>query len=209
MQSPSRVQNGAKNDFFALLDPRTVSSGSSNNQLERFRPYLKVLARIQCDRRLQSKFDPSDLVQQTLLQAHQAADHFEGDNDAQRAAWLRQILARTLLHQVRDFGREKRDVRRERSLENTFHASSLKLEKCLAGDLTDPQDKAEKNELLLRLSGSLEALEEGQREAIILHYLQGWKLTEIVAHLDRSVSAIGGLLHRGLQKLRVDLNPTG
>ena len=191
-----------------------MSSSCASTQLERFRPYLKVLARIQCDRRLQSKFDPSDLVQQTLLQAHQAAEHFQGENaehfqgenDAQRAAWLRQILARTLLHQVRDFGREKRDVRRERSLENTLHASSLKLEQCLAGDLTDPQDKAEKNELLLKLSGSLESLEEGQREAIILHYLQGWKLAEIAAHLDRSVSAIGGLLHRGLQKLRGELN---
>ncbi|MEE3372393.1 MAG: sigma-70 family RNA polymerase sigma factor [Planctomycetota bacterium] len=183
-----------------------MSSSSASNQLERFRPYLKVLARIQCDRRLQSKFDPSDLVQQTLLQAHRAEKHFQGDNDAQLAAWLRQILARTLLHQVRDYGREKRDVRRERSLENTLHASSLQLEKCLAGDLTDPQDKAEKNELLLKLSGSLESLEEGQREAIILHYLQGWKLAEIATHLDRSVSAIGGLLHRGLQKLRAELN---
>ena len=133
-------------------------------------------------------------------------DHFQGENDAQRAAWLRQILARTLLHQVRDYGREKRDVRRERSLENTLHASSLKLEQCLAGDLTDPQDKAQKNELLLKLSGSLESLEDGQRDAIILHYLQGWKLAEIAAHLDRSVSAIGGLLQRGLQKLRSELN---
>ena len=197
---------GGKIDFFGVIGSCTVSSSCDSTQLERFRPYLKVLARIQCDRRLQSKFDPSDLVQQTLLQAHQAMDHFQGENDAQRAAWLRQILARTLLHQVRDYGREKRDVRRERSLENTLHASSLKLEQCLAGDLTDPQDKAQKNELLLKLSGSLESLEDGQRDAIILHYLQGWKLAEIAAHLDRSVSAVGGLLHRGLQKLRGELN---
>ena len=184
-----------------------MSSSDLRDQLERFRPYLKVLARIQFDPRLQAKFDPSDVVQQTLLQAHQAADGFAGENDAQRAAWLRQILANTLLHQARDLGRQKRDVRRERSLENTLNASSMRLENCLAGELTDPHDKAAKNELLLKLSNALEALEEGQREAILMHYIQGYKLAEVAAHLNRSVSAIGGLLHRGLRKLRGALSP--
>ena len=193
--------------FFVNFERIFVSSPDLSDQLERFRPYLRVLARIQFDRRLQAKFDPSDVVQQTLLQAHQAAAQFAGDNDAQRAAWLRQILANTLLHQIRDLGREKRDFRRERSLENTLNASSLRLENYLAGELTDPHDKAAKNELLLKLSVALEALEENQRDAILLHYMQGYKLAEVAAHLNRSVSAIGGLLHRGLRKLRVAMSP--
>ena len=59
-----------------------------------------------------------------------------------------------------------------------------------------------RSERLLRLAEALEALPEAQREAVELHYWQGWSLAEIAAHLDRSTAAIAGLLQRGLKKLR-------
>src|SRR5262249_13692959 len=92
--------------------------------LERFRDYLRLLARLQLDPRLQSKLDASDLVQQTLLKAHESLDQFRGKTAAEQAAWLRQILARTLANAFRDFGRAKRDVALERSLEASLWESS-------------------------------------------------------------------------------------
>ena len=67
--------------------------------------YLAALARINLDPRLQSKLDPSDVVQQTMLQAHRALREFRGTTDAEMAAWLRQILARNLTHAIRDLQR--------------------------------------------------------------------------------------------------------
>src|SRR5215468_10000581 len=103
-------------------------TGESGPNLERFRNYLRLLARLQLDPRLQGKMDPSDVVQQTLLKAYQGLGQFRGQTSAEQAAWLRQILANTLANAVRDFGRARRDVDLERSLEAKLDESSARLE---------------------------------------------------------------------------------
>jgi RNA polymerase sigma-70 factor, ECF subfamily len=170
--------------------------------LERYRAYLRLLARLHLDERLRGKLDPSDVVQQTLLQAHQARGQFRGSGDGALAAWLRQILARNLAHAVRDLGREKRDVGRERSLEQALDASSSRLEAWLAAEQSSPSQRAQRNEQLLRLAQALADLPEAQREAVVLHYWQGQSLAEIGDQLGRTPAAVAGLLHRGLKQLR-------
>src|SRR5690348_4655865 len=181
-----------------------MSSNSPDPQweLERYRNYLRLLARLQLDPRLRGKLDPSDLVQQTLLQAHQMQGQFRGTTEAEQAAWLRQILVRTMANAVRDLGRLKRDVGRERSLEAAIEESSLRLEAWLASEQSSPSVRAEKNEQLLRLAEALEQLPEAQREAVELHHLRGLSLAELAGQLGRSEGAVAGLLHRGIKRLR-------
>ena len=173
--------------------------------LDRYRSYLCLLARMQLGQRLQGKLDASDVVQQTLLQAHQAMGQFRGQDSGQLAAWLRQILAHNLAHVWRDFARAKRDVARERSLEASLDASAARLNQWLQDQQSSPSQKAERSELLLLLAQALDTLPEPQREAIVLHYWQDWPLARIGAHLGRSPAAVAGLLHRGLKKLRTTL----
>jgi RNA polymerase sigma-70 factor (ECF subfamily) len=163
---------------------------------------------MQLDRRLQGKLDASDVVQQTLLQAHRARGQFRGQSPGELAAWLRQILARNLAHAGRDYGRAKRDVARERSFEASLGASAHRLGQWIAAQQSSPSQKAERSEQLLQLAEALETLSEAQKEAIVLHYWQEWSLSQIAAHLGRSPSAVAGLLHRGLKKLRGTLQLT-
>jgi hypothetical protein len=92
------------------------TTGAGPPALERFREFLRLLARIQLDQRLRGKLDASDLVQQAMLRAHQGLDGFRGAGEAELAAWLRQVLATTVADEVRRYGRGKRDVAAERML---------------------------------------------------------------------------------------------
>jgi RNA polymerase sigma-70 factor (ECF subfamily) len=174
--------------------------------LERFRAYLRLLARLHLDPRLRGKLDPSDVVQQTLLQAHRALDQLRGRSEAEVAAWLRRILARTLAQAVRDFARDRRDVARERSLEQALGESSLRLGRWLAADQSSPSARVQRNEEALRLAEALEQLPEAQREALVLQHWQGRSLAEIGEQLGRSPAAVAGLIKRGLKQLKAILS---
>jgi RNA polymerase sigma-70 factor, ECF subfamily len=173
--------------------------------LEPYRDYLRLLARLHLDPRLRPKLDPSDLVQQTLLEAYRAMDGWEEHTPAERAAWLRRILAHNLANAIRDFTRARRDVNLERSLEAALDASSSRLGALLPDTGPTPSEQAVQNERLLHLAHALIELPEPQREAIVLRHYENWSLEEISRHLGRTPAAVAGLLHRGLKALRVRL----
>jgi RNA polymerase sigma-70 factor, ECF subfamily len=171
------------------------------DRLERFRSYLRLLARFQLDPRLRPRLDASDLAQQTLIQANAAFAQFSG-GDVELAAWLRQILARNLAHALRDHGRDRRDVGRERPLEAILAESSARLECWLAAGDPTPGEQAVRNEQALRLAEALGQLPEAQHEALVLEYWHGWSLEEIGRRLGRSRAAVAGLIKRGMKQLR-------
>jgi len=177
--------------------------------LDHFRSYLLLLARVRMDRKIQGKLDPADIVQQTMLEAHQALESFRGENVAAQAAWLRQILARNLANAVRDLTREKRDVGRERSIHADLDASASQLEGWLAADQSSPSQQAQRHERAVLLAEALANLPDQQRDAVILRHFQGCSLAEIAEQLNTTTGAITGLLHRGLKNLRKALKELG
>jgi RNA polymerase sigma-70 factor (ECF subfamily) len=166
--------------------------------LEQYREYLRLLARLQARHALLGKFDPSDIVQETLLKAHAKRAQFQGGTDTELAAWLRTILTNTLAEVGRRFGGPERNVELEQSLEQ----SSLRLERWLADVRPGPDQHAQRNELLLRLAEALARLPEDQRTALELKHLHGHSVAEVGQLLGRTPAAVAGLLRRGLEALR-------
>jgi RNA polymerase sigma-70 factor (ECF subfamily) len=184
------------------MTPEVLDNG---HKLEKFRSYLRLLARLQMAPRLRAKLDPSDLVQQALLEAYRSLEQFRGRSDGELAAWLRQVLAHQMAHAVRDLSRARRDVARERSFEEALAESSARLAAWLAAEQSSPGEQAVRNEQAVRLAAALELLPEAQREALVLHYWEGLTLAQIGAELGRSEAAVAGLLQRGLKALRKHL----
>jgi RNA polymerase sigma-70 factor (ECF subfamily) len=177
-------------------------SPSLQPDLEKFRDYLGVLARVQMDSCLRGKLDPSGVVQETLLEAYAAIEQLRGRSDAEVLAWLRTALAHNLADEIRRLGAGKRDVARERSLQQALEESSVRLEEWLAESRPAPAEVAQRQEQALRLAAALGQLPEKQRRAVELRHLKGLALAEVAAELGCTRAAVVGLLHRGVGKLR-------
>ncbi|GAB5403057.1 MAG: sigma-70 family RNA polymerase sigma factor [Aureliella sp.] len=177
-----------------------TESGDTGH-LEEFRSYLHILAETQLHARLKSKVDASDIVQQTLLQAHQAEEQFRGTTSAEKAAWLRTILNNVLCGLARGFGRQRRDVSREKSMQ-AIEQSSLQLMNLLSSDVSSPSAALHRHERADEIAKAMLRLTAEQRQAIILKYWQGKTLADIGDELGKSTEAVAGLIFRGMQKLK-------
>lgn len=172
------------------------------SDLDGYRSYLRLLARAQLHDQVRPRVDPSDIVQEAMLEAHRSLEQFSGQSVGDLTAWLRRILARRLAHAFRDHTRQRRDVRRERSLEASLDDSSSRLQRFVACDSASPSQNAASAERLRELADALESLTPQQREALILHYFQARTVPQIAIAMQRTEAAIGGLLHRGMQALK-------
>jgi RNA polymerase sigma-70 factor (ECF subfamily) len=179
---------------------------SSDTGFERYREYLRLLADLQLDRRLRGRVDLSGVVQQTLFEAHQALNDLLDQPSERRLAFLRRLLANNLGDEIRKLHTNKRDVRREQSLEAAIEKSSLNLLALVADDGSSPGARIEREERAVLLAAALEKLPDDQREAIVLQTWHGRSLAEIAEEMGRTREAVVGLLRRGMRKLREKMN---
>jgi RNA polymerase sigma-70 factor (ECF subfamily) len=174
--------------------------------IEQFRSYLLLLARVRLDPMVRARVGASDVVQQTLLEAHRDRCQFQGRTVGEQAAWLRQILARNLANVVRDQRRDKREVARDQPLQAALNESASRLDGWLAAEQSSPSQQVDRHERAVRLAEALATLPENQREAVVLRHWHGCSLVEIGQRLGCTTAAVTGLLHRGLRKLRKQLH---
>jgi RNA polymerase sigma-70 factor (ECF subfamily) len=169
---------------------------------EQFREYLNLLARLQVGSKYRRKIDPSAVVNATLYAAHRHGEEFRGSDPAEIVAWLRQRLAYDLADAFRVLHRDKRDIDRERPLEQSFDSSDTRITQCLEAIQSSPSERAAGHERSLRLASALARLPEAQRDAVELHHLQGHTISEVAEMMGRTNASVAGLLRRGLNQLR-------
>ena len=171
----------------------------------RYRPYLKLLARLKLHGQLRSRLDDSDLVQEACMYAHRDFDKFRGETEEEFTAWLRKIMANLAANCVRDQQRQCRDVRLERQLHRLFDQSSQMMERAVADSYSSPSKHARRRERAVLLANALQELPTDSREVLVLRELEGKSLAEIAQLMDRSVNAVQKLWARSLVQLRRQL----
>jgi RNA polymerase sigma-70 factor (ECF subfamily) len=150
-----------------------------------------LLASRQIQRRVQPRVSPSDVVQETMLRAHENFGQFRGKSEQELLAWLRKILVSSLARFVEQHMlAAKRDVRKE--------VSAMPIDQ-----FAEPSGasgiRAERSALV---RGLLEQLPEHYREVLVLRNIQGLSFEEVAARLGRSPGAARMLWLRAIEKLR-------
>ena len=173
--------------------------------VNRFRPWLLLLARTRVDGVLRGKVDPSDVVQQTLLLATRDAEQFRGDSDAELAGWLRGILGHVLAHELRAVSTAKRDAALEVSMESLLEASARRLDDLLTATQTSPSQAAMFDEERLRLASALEQLPAYYRDVLVLRHVEGLPFHDIAQQMNRNLGAVRMLWVRALARLKARL----
>jgi RNA polymerase sigma-70 factor, ECF subfamily len=187
---------------------RTGEPAAREQLFARYRHYLWLLARAQLGRYLRAKCDPSDIVQQTLLEAHRDFAQFAGNHEGELLAWMRQILAHNLYNETRRFATEQRNVAREVSLDQLRagldHSSGV-LSRCLTADITPPGQAAAQRETAVQLADIMARLPEDYRTVLLLRVFEGLSAEEVAQRMNRSCGAVRMLQLRSLKALRSEL----
>jgi RNA polymerase sigma-70 factor (ECF subfamily) len=135
-----------------------------------------------------SREDARDLAQETFIKAYQNLEKFK--LGARFFPWLYTIGLNHGRNFVRDHKRQK-DSHVDMG-ENGIGMASFRV--CNKND-ADPLS-------LQRLREALRELPLEYREAVVLHFREGFSMKEIAVALDLSVSGAKMRVHRGLKRLR-------
>jgi RNA polymerase sigma-70 factor (ECF subfamily) len=185
-----------------LLQKARAGDGQALGRLlELYCNYLRLLARTQIDAGLRVRLAPSDLVQETLLEAHRDFGRFLGTTEKELLAWMRQILVRNLADLVRRHRAGPRDWQRQESLEAMLDRSSQEVEEALARGISSPSAIASRREQAVLLADALARLPPHYRDVIVLRNLERRRFDDIAARMGRSAGAVRMLWARALEQL--------
>ncbi len=185
---------------------RAGSREALGRVLSAARRYLHTIARQELDPDLRAKNSPSDLVQETFVEAQRDFGQFQGDTEAELLAWLRQLL----LHRVGKLRRRYRDTHKRRLGREVAlggDSSSGGLAGGLAADVLSPSGQAMEHEQDQALQAALGRLPDDYRRVITLRYQEQLPFEEIGRLLERSPDAARKLWARAVERLQEELDP--
>jgi RNA polymerase sigma-70 factor (ECF subfamily) len=191
-----------------LSAARDGSGDALGQVLQACRGYLMIIAQREVDAALQPKGGPSDLVQDTFLDAQRDFGRFHGTTEAELKAWLRQML----LHNVANFARRyrdtaKRQVDREIGLPASGDSEARGLR--LVAEALSPSGQAMANEETQAVSRALERMPPESRQVLLLRYQDEKTFEEIGAIMQRTASAARTLWLHALEQLQREMENPG
>ena len=196
------------NDPSELEQLHRAAAGDERSLTElftRYRSRLKRMVKLRLDPRVRGRVDPSDVVQEALLEICQKLQAYLQEQKIPFYLWLRLMTGQKLaLTHRQHLGVQARDAGREISLYRGAlpEASSAALAAQLLGKLTTPSQAAAKAELKLRIQEALNNMEPMDREVLTLRHFEQLSNAETALVLGITPTATCNRYIRALERLR-------
>ena len=160
---------------------------------------------VRLDERLKSRLDPSDVVQDVLMEATNRLAGYAADKPVAFYPWLRRLAWERIVHLYRThIVAQRRSVTREQQPEIALPGqSTVMLVDALADNQSSPSESLLRKQMNSSIKNALERLKPHDRELLVLRYLEQLSLREIADVLDSSESAIKSRHARALKRLGV------
>jgi RNA polymerase sigma-70 factor, ECF subfamily len=193
---------------------RRVRAGEQHALGEFFgahRERLRRMVQLRLDRRLQGRIDPSDVIQEAVVDAARRLAEYTVDPAMPPFLWLRFLTAQRLvtLHRIH-LGVKARDAGREVSLHSgpLPAADARSLAAQLLGQLTSPSRAAIRAEIQIKIQDALNAMDPIDREILALRHFEELNNSETAAVLGLHKAAASNRYVRALRRLKEVLAPT-
>jgi RNA polymerase sigma-70 factor (ECF subfamily) len=172
--------------------------------LRKNRQRLKQMVHVQLDARLQARVDPSDVVQEAMIEAARRFSAYVSARPLPFYPWLRQIALDRIGRMHRNHLRvARRDVRREQSLEPLLPDDSLQqLADRVLYHGRDPAQRLSRKETGEQIREALSRLAKDDREVLVLRFLEHLSAAEAAAVLGISEAALRMRQLRALQRFQ-------
>jgi len=186
----------------------TGDASAVNTLLEQHRERLLHMVAVRMDRRVVQRLDASDIVQDSLLEAHEKLAEYAGTRPLPFYPWLRQIAWQHLMraHERHIHTKQRSVVREQAGVVMLSNDSVQGLVEHLVDSQTSPSGKAMREELQRRVRDALADLSRRDGEVLAMRYLEHMSISEIAATLQISENAVHMRQLRALQKLRDSLS---
>ncbi len=177
--------------------------------LRRYRDRLRRMVQYRLDPRVAARVDASDVVQEALLTATGEVHAYARQRPVAFYPWLRRIAWERMIDMQRQhLDAQRRSVLREEQPPSSYSNASLcELTRQLKGGGPTPSHDLHKKEANERLARALDGLDPGQREVILLRYLEQLSLADTAAVLNITADAVKMRQLRALRRLREILEP--
>jgi RNA polymerase sigma-70 factor, ECF subfamily len=170
-----------------------------------YRGRLRAMVHLRLDRRLQARVDPSDVLQETFIEASRRLEEYVDRHPLPVFIWLRSLTARKLidLHR-RHLGAGKRSPAREVSLDRGPGPPSQTwvMAERLLGREPSPSQAAVQAESRARIEAALERMDAMDREVIALRHFERLSSGEAAEILGIREEAAKKRYLRAVEKLR-------
>ncbi|MCE9631730.1 MAG: sigma-70 family RNA polymerase sigma factor [Planctomycetia bacterium] len=170
---------------------------------ELFRRHLLLLAQRELPQGLRGKLGPSDVVQETAIDARRNFPGFRGATAEECYAWLRSILRNNVVDAVRRYETaQKRQTTREISLASE---SGLRLGRLVPIHRGEPDGSAIRHEDAATLTRLMARLPPDYRDVLHLRYWDGLSFVQIAERIGRSADAVRKLWYRAIGRLQEEM----